>query len=80
MLLMTRVQIVLRSDARWVTMRSRAVPQRLLFRQEGLFRDAEWLYDHFVDHVVYAMLVLDWTGSVVNGRQLPSGGTGKEAV
>ncbi len=60
--------------------RSRAVPQRLGFRQEGLFRDAEWLYDHFVDHVVYAMLARDWTGSGVNGRRLSSGGTGKEAV
>ena len=40
--------------------KSRAIPQRLGFRQEGLLRDAEWLYDHFVDHVVYAMLTRDW--------------------
>ena len=40
--------------------KSRAIPQRHGFRQEGLLRDAEWLYDHFVDHVVYAMLLNEW--------------------
>ena len=40
--------------------KSRAIPQRLGFRQEGLLRDAEWLYDHFVDHIVYAMLASGW--------------------
>ena len=40
--------------------KSRAIPVRLCFKEEGLFRDAEWLYDHFVDHVVYAMLVKEW--------------------
>ena len=44
--------------------RSRAVPSRLGFREEGLLRDAEWLYDHFVDHIVYAMLARDWTAAV----------------
>ena len=40
--------------------RSRAIPRRLGFREEGLVREAEWLYDHFVDHVVYGMLASDW--------------------
>ena len=40
--------------------KSRAIPQRLGFTQEGLIRDAEWLYDHFVDHIVYAMLAREW--------------------
>lgn len=40
--------------------RSRAVPIRLGLREEGLLRDAEWLYDHFVDHVVYATLAREW--------------------
>jgi ribosomal-protein-serine acetyltransferase len=40
--------------------RSRAVPERLSFTQEGIFRQAEWLYDHYVDLVVYAMLADEW--------------------
>lgn len=40
--------------------RSRAIPVRLGLREEGLLRDAEWLYDHFVDHVVYATLAKEW--------------------
>ena len=34
--------------------RSRAVCERLGLRVEGTLREAEWLYDHFVDHVLYA--------------------------
>lgn len=41
-------------------MKSRAIPERLGFVQEGVRRDAEWLYDHYVDHVVYAQLRKDW--------------------
>jgi len=40
--------------------RSRAIPERLGFVMEGTIRDAEWLYDHFVDHVVYGMLAREW--------------------
>lgn len=40
--------------------RSCAIPQRLRFRQEGVLRQNEWLYDHFVDHAVYATLAEDW--------------------
>ena len=40
--------------------KSRAIPVRLCFKKEGLLCEAEWLYDHFVDHVVYAMLVKEW--------------------
>lgn len=40
--------------------RSRAIPERLGFKQDGILRDAEWLYDHFVDMVVYSMLAREW--------------------
>ena len=40
--------------------RSRAIPVRLGLREEGRLRDAEWLYEHFVDHVVYAALAREW--------------------
>jgi len=39
---------------------SRRVAEKLSFVQEGCIRDAEWLNDHFVDHVVYGMLARDW--------------------
>jgi ribosomal-protein-serine acetyltransferase len=41
-------------------LRSRAIPERLAFRAEGTVRQVEWLYDHFVDHVIYGMLASEW--------------------
>lgn len=35
--------------------RSRAIPERLGFRLEGVKPEGEWLYDHFVDHAVYVI-------------------------
>jgi ribosomal-protein-serine acetyltransferase len=43
--------------------KSRAIPERLGFKNEGIVRESEWLYDHFVDHVVYGMLSKDWQGT-----------------
>jgi ribosomal-protein-serine acetyltransferase len=39
--------------------RSQAIPQRLGFTHEGTARQAEWLYDHFVDHQIYSLLRSD---------------------
>jgi ribosomal-protein-serine acetyltransferase len=40
--------------------RSCAIPKRLGFTQEGVLRDAEWLYDHYVNTVVYGLLAREW--------------------
>jgi ribosomal-protein-serine acetyltransferase len=40
--------------------KSCAIPKRLGFTYEGTLREAEWLYDHFVDLQVFAMLEQDW--------------------
>src|SRR5699024_9450032 len=36
--------------------KSRALPERFGFREEGRIRQAEWLYDHYVDHILYGLL------------------------
>jgi ribosomal-protein-serine acetyltransferase len=41
-------------------MRSCAIPQRLGFKHEGIIRQAEWLYDHFVDLNFYGLLANEW--------------------
>ncbi len=46
--------------------RSRAVPERLGFACEGIMRQVEWLYDHFEDHALYALLRADWKGPQSN--------------
>ncbi|MBT2692051.1 GNAT family protein [Bacillus sp. ISL-55] len=40
--------------------KSRGIPERLGFINEGRIRQAEWLYDHYVDHVVYGILAEEW--------------------
>lgn len=40
--------------------KSQAIPERLGFVKEGILRDGEWLYDHFVDLIVYSMLADEW--------------------
>jgi ribosomal-protein-serine acetyltransferase len=40
--------------------RSRAIPKRLGFSEEGILRQAELIGERYVDHAVYAMLASDW--------------------
>lgn len=42
--------------------RSRAVPERLGFKQEGVIRQGEWVNDRYLDLVVYGMLAEEWQG------------------
>jgi RimJ/RimL family protein N-acetyltransferase/Flp pilus assembly protein TadD len=39
--------------------RSRAIPERLGFKLEGIIRGAEWLHDHHADHAIYGLLHSD---------------------
>jgi len=40
--------------------RSQTVAERLGFRREGTVRDAEWLYDRYVDHAIFGLLASEW--------------------
>jgi ribosomal-protein-serine acetyltransferase len=40
--------------------KSCAIPERLQFIKEGVIKEGEWLYDHFVDLVLYRMLAHEW--------------------
>lgn len=40
--------------------RSRRIPERLGFTQEGVLREVERVGDRYVDHAIYAMLAADW--------------------
>jgi ribosomal-protein-serine acetyltransferase len=58
---LNRVEISCAAENR----RCRLVPERLGFRQEGVSREREWLYDHFVDTVSYGMLASEWKNRTV---------------
>lgn len=53
---MNKVEIRVASE----NVKSRSIPERLGFVQEGTIRQAEWLYDHYVDHIVYGILANEW--------------------
>lgn len=40
--------------------RSRRIPERLGFVQEGIVRQVRWKRDHYDDHIVYGMLADEW--------------------
>ncbi len=51
--------------------RSRAIPERLGFKEEGRIREAEHLKNYYTDHIVYGLLARDW-----NNRKKGKGGAG----
>lgn len=53
---LNRVEVRVAADNR----RSRAIPKRLGFREEGTLRQAERIGDIYLDSVVYSMLASDW--------------------
>ena len=42
--------------------RSRAIAERMGMRLEGITKEREWLYDHFVDAALYAITAPEWRG------------------
>lgn len=40
--------------------KSRSLVEKLGFSFEGVLRQREWLYDHFVDHASYSVLRSEW--------------------
>ena len=53
--------------------RSRRIPERLGFREEGTLQQAEWMHDHFNDLVVYAMLADEWRAAHESEETASSG-------
>jgi ribosomal-protein-serine acetyltransferase len=45
----------------------RKVAERLGFTQEGVVRQAAWLNDRFVDHILYGLLVDEWRAGDQSG-------------
>lgn len=39
---------------------SQSIPLSLGFQKEGILRENEWLYDHYVDHVIFGLLKNEW--------------------
>lgn len=64
---LNRIEIQVASANR----KSRAIPERLGFQNEGYRRQAEWLYDHYVDHVIYGMLAQDWMNTSPKAPRTP---------
>jgi ribosomal-protein-serine acetyltransferase len=52
--------------------RSRAIPERLGFREEGILRGAERIEDRVIDHVIYAVTAVDWRAMSALGDRDPA--------
>ena len=52
--------------------KSRAIPERLNFAQEGLLREAELLNGSFVEAALYSVLAKEWPGTEGHQRGRPA--------
>ncbi len=43
-----------------VIVKNRSILERLGFKNEGVLRKVEWLYDNYVSYVVYDILNIEW--------------------
>ncbi len=55
-LLMNKVEIYCGID----NLKSRAIPERIGFKPEGILRQYEWVNGHYIDVVAYGMLASEW--------------------
>lgn len=62
---LTRVEI----RAGVLNTRSRAIPMRLGFREEGVLPSAERIGTRVIDHVIYAMTARDWKRARATARR-----------
>ena len=51
---------------------SRAVPERLGFKFEGILRARENLYGTFIDHAMYSLLRSEFDAAALKGARLPN--------
>jgi len=40
--------------------KSRKIPEKLGFKEEGIARQSGWLHDRYIDHIIYAILANEW--------------------
>jgi len=45
--------------------KSRSIPERLGFTQEGIARQSAWVNERCIDYVVYSLLAEEWNGGSV---------------
>ena len=50
--------------------KSRAIPERLGFKNKGVLRNAEWLYDRYVNHIIYSLSSQDWNRKITTANSL----------